>query len=381
MITLLGFDLELLARFVNGWITVFCGLFLLNVYIKWKRKNHFHFLWGLGFILYGTQILLRTKIYSLTDLPVFSLFFVSIIFWFAGVGFALGMLKKFLAIVIIVTMIVSVLILNVKDLLVLAFIPGFMLIGGIFLLRIKCGKIMNTLFLGWILLLIVNIPFVFGLLPQYLIDFLAASAKLIILYGATNPMFAMVGLQMEEFLRRRSEATPIERSHIALVKCVGDSRLKELSWIKQTVSESSKKGIKTILVILYDLISPLELRDLGILDDENVYLVRVLRDVKEETSFRRLMTIKDDLTSLGFLLSNIIKYSQESSVNCNVIFYSLSWLIHSHDWRSVFMLVTHKAPDIKSSPIHLHIFYHPETHEDSHTISLFEKIAEEIIPL
>ena len=376
------FDLTLLARLVNGFVTVLCGLFLFNTYVKWKCRNHFHLLWGLGFIVYGAEILLRVVTrYSWMNPFIFLMLFISIIFFFCGIGLAMEMFKKFLVTIVATVVIVSFLILNFENTDFLFFVPGLIFIGGVFLLRKRYGKIINVLFLGWILLFITNIPLVFSLTSQYYVDSLAVCAKLIIVYGAANPMFAMVGMRMEEFLKRTERSPPLERSHIRLVKCMGDSRLKELSWIKQTVLEGSKKGIKTILVILYDLISPSELKDLELLNHEDVYLVRVLRDVKEETTFGKLMTIKDDLTSLGFLLSSIIKYSQENSVNCNVIFYSLSWLIHSHDWRSVYMLVTHKTPDIKNSPVHLHIFYHPETHKDDYAISLFEKMAEEIITL
>jgi len=379
-LTIVMLDLLLLARLLNVFVTVICGLFLFKVYLDWKCKNHFHLLWGLGFVFYGVQIFLRLKL-PLLDIFVVILFFSSLLLWFCGIGLAMQMLRRFLIVMTIAILVTAIYTLSFRGGLIIGVIPYSMVIAGVILLRRKYGKVLNLLLLGWILLLTTNILFGLVLLPEYFIDFFAVISKLVIVYGATSPMFPAVGMRVEEFLRKSSEKPVVERTHIALVKCTGSSRLKELSWIKQSVLENSKKGIKTILIILYDLISPLELKDLGLLDHEDVYIVRVLRDVRQETDLKKLTTIRDDLTSLGVLFSKIVKYARENSVNCNIILYSLSWLIRSHGWRSVYMLTTQKIPDLKNSPVCLQAFCYPDIHKNKTALSLFERMAEETIIL
>lgn len=385
-------DFSGLATLTNGYVALTCGVYLLHIYTRWGRRNYFHLFWALGFILYGVGVLFRFS-FQVTSLLLGMLFTVSLTMFFIGTGFLFPKLKEVFLIVATITFLVLLAAYSgFSDLLfVVAPIPYMLVASGIILLMKNYGKFFYSFFFGWIFLSIVDLAAFSGFLSWLYADILSILAKVLILYGAVNPMFAMVGVEMQRLLWRTSQAPPVKRSHFTLIKCSKTSHLREISWIKQTVTDNTKKGIKTFLLILYDLISLPELEDLEFLAHEDVHVVRVLREtekakLKEEHDIKifnkeRFSVIKDDLTSLGLLISRIVRYSREKNVDCNILVYSLSWLIHTHGWRNIYLLLTYKIPEIKNSQVYLHAFYYPEIHENGVHRSTFEKLAEEIVTI
>jgi len=385
-------DFSGIATLTNSYVTLTCGVYLLHVYAMHGRRNFFHLLWALGFLLYGAEILLNLWLPT-THIARITLFILSMIGWFVGVGFLLPKLRKSFIVIAILTLLLFLIVSFgfEKYPLTLALTPYIMVTVGIILLMKRYGKFLYSLFLGWVFLLAVNLLFLIGFLSPYQADLLAIPAKIIILYGAVNPAFAMVDIEMQRWLLKTSQTPPAQHSHFTLVKCIRTSHLRELSWIKQKVTDNSKRGIKTFLLILYDLISLDELKGLDLLNHKDIHIVRVLRETEkpkygeeygvnvfdEESS----SLINDDLTSLGFLISRIVKYGREKKIECNIILYSLSWLIHTHGWRNVYLLLTYKMPEIKNSQTYLHAFYYPETHEERTVLKTFEKLAEQIMTI
>lgn len=261
--------------------------------------------------------------------------------------------------------------------------------SGIILLAKIHGPPPASLLLGWSMIVASHILESFNLASIETLSITSATGKILFLYGVTNPMFAMVGVEMPKLLRTGLDLSLIAPSHVSLVKCVGISHLREISWIKQFTADNSKAGIKTILVILYDL-SPSELKEMRMVEDKNIHVVRVLPEAEkeditsEEYGFldeRSVSIIRDDLASLGLLLSSIVNYSRDKLIPCNILIYSLSWLIHTYGWRSVYTLLTRKMSDIKNSRTHVYILIYPEVHEDKTILSTFEKLAEEVITI
>ena len=91
------------------------------------------------------------------------------------------------------------------------------------------------------------------------------------------------------------------------------------------------------------------------------------------------MSINDDLNQLDLLLSDVIKFSVERKVPCDIILYSFSHLIHTHGARRIYSFITTKIPLIKASQVILTFFYYPNSHEKESDIVIFEKLADSII--
>ncbi|RLI00501.1 hypothetical protein DRO30_05615 [Candidatus Bathyarchaeota archaeon] len=389
---------SILAIIFDGYVALAGGIYLLHRYRGWGRKSYFHLLLSLGFILYSLGIFSRFWFPSFTSYQFFTLIYLALFSWATGFLFmVVGRFKISLAVVFSLIFLASLALYLLYFLGILNSVLGvltpylmvaLLATGGMILLIRIHHFLPTSLLTGWSMLVASNILEFFNLASVEFLSMTSATAKILFLYGAANPMFAMVGVEMSKLLRTGLNVSLITRSHVSLVKCVNTSHLRELSWIKQFTTDNSKAGIKTILVILYDIISPSELKEMRMLEDKSVHVVRVLPEAEkedvtsEEYSFldeKDFSIIRDDLASLGLLLSSIVNYSRDKLIPCNIVIYSLSWLIHTHGWRSVYTLLTRKMPDIKNSQVHVYMFFYPEVHEDKTILSTFEKLAEEVI--
>jgi hypothetical protein len=169
--------------------------------------------------------------------------------------------------------------------------------------------------------------------------------------------------------------------HCTLVNSNSSHRSQELDWIRRKAIENSRLGIRMILVALYDLITSSDLESNGLKDDD-LYLVRMLPrgDQPIQTVGDSVATMSDDLAQLEILISEIIDYSIERGIRCDIVLYSISWAIHTHGWRRVYSLLTSKIPELKTSNVHLYCFYYPQTHERTE-VSKFEKIADRVLTI
>jgi hypothetical protein len=118
-----------------------------------------------------------------------------------------------------------------------------------------------------------------------------------------------------------------------------------------------------------------------LLNNGNVNVVRVLREVKERTEKTNPVTVKDDLTSLGLLISSVIKQNEKEKVPQTIIVYPLSWLILTHSWKNMYLLLSSKISELKESQTHLLAFYYPKVHNDETISYTLEKMAEQIISI
>jgi len=160
------------------------------------------------------------------------------------------------------------------------------------------------------------------------------------------------------------------------------SKVDEMNWIRKMVQENTKQGISTVLITLYDLISPSELSKNWI-TEKNVYLIRMLpRGGGAIKAFEaKNMAINDDVAQLEIMISDIIQYCGERKISCQIILYTLTWLIHTHGWRRIYSLLASIMSNLKNGPVQLCCFYYPETHEDKSEIARFEKLSDRIIEI
>lgn len=379
---------ETFSSLLNGFVTIICGTVLFHLFYKQNFESYFHFFWFLGFILYGLEILLGAGIPLMISLPVvLFLFAFSLIFWIIGLALILKekISKKFLITASLFGVLLTIsLVLNhqgLTSLLILTFLVLITLILGILFARLKYGKIMDPLLFGWVMIGAINILYGIRVLPPFYADIFAFIAKVVIICGILNPNFQFVGTSAD-FLLKRGNLTLSQPSntHFTLIRCEKISRLKELNWIKRIVTKSLTKNFEVTLIIIYDSISTQELKDLKLFSNsENIKVVRVLREIKEKTNDS--LKVKDDLTSIGLLISKIIEKSREEKRHQVMVIYPLSWLILTHGWKSIYLLLLNKISELKESKTHLITFYYPKTHNDKTIPHILEKMAEQVMSI
>ena len=234
---------------------------------------------------------------------------------------------------------------------------------------------------GWSTLFLANLGFLLNKIDPGFVDMISILSKCIIYLGMIQPRFSFIVDDLRVFLLGGFPTEYINKvmGSFNLVNIKNTNREREIIWINDKVEKNSDIGVRTILVTLYDLITYTNLAYFE--ENENLYIVRVLPGTRSfpNTFEERIMSINDDLNQLDLLLSDVIKFSTERKVPCDIILYSFSHLIHTHGARRIYSFITTKIPLIKASHVTLTFFYYPSSHEKESDIVIFEKLADSII--
>ena len=382
-------SLRIIMRFLNGIVTVGFFPFLLRLYLK--NRKRFYLLWGVGFLLYGVNIIMRAVIDCITvhePTPVHWIIYVVYTSGFVcliiGTGDLIGRGKTafFSSLLMLLVPLVLYFVSSPEMLAWFLILSPFLLISMyLFYIRRKYGASLDLFVAGWLFLFIVNIAVPLETMNPIYVDLFAIIGKTLIFRGMISPRFSFMAEDLKRFLISGALEVYPEGvvEHCTLVNSGSGQRAQELDWIRQKVAENSRLGIRTILVSFYDLVTSSELVSGG-LDEEDLYLVRMLPrgDRADQVIGDSVATMDDDLAQLEILISEIIGFSKERGISCDIVLYTLSWAVHTHGWRSVYSLLTSKMPDLKTSNVQIYCFYYPETHERAEA-SKFEKIADRLL--
>jgi hypothetical protein len=381
-------DLEIPVRFLNGLVTIVMFYHLFRIYKKTQKR--FYLLWGVGFLLYGINILLR-----LGAPPSFAQWFSAFLLlagFISIIGGIADLVNKLGLIYIVLLLPISLLVLLLTQDPYTLFIERagwvitvlpYLIICVLFLvIRVNYSASIDLLLIGWAILLLVNVAFAFNAMEIYYVEIMAIFAKAVILIGMTKPSFSLLVDDLKQFLISGSPKEYVSGVHgsISLVQTNG-SRSNVLDWIEERAIENTDKGIRTILVSTYDMISPNEIQARNLTD--KIYFVRMItggrliKNIFEENQ----MTIDDDLNILDILFSDIINYSNDRLLNCDIILYSLSSLIHTHGEKRVYSFILSMITPIKASYVRLYSLFNPATHDDKASIKRFEDIFDNVISL
>ncbi|MCK4582786.1 hypothetical protein KAU18_05670 [Candidatus Bathyarchaeota archaeon] len=264
---------------------------------------------------------------------------------------------------------------------IVALAPYLFMVLSLIVIDWKFGVEVKLQIAGWLNLFFVNLGFITGLVDPGFTDLTSIMAKIVIYLGMTQPKFSfladdlrlfLIGGVPEEYANRvEGKFTMISQSNTV--------KEKDIQWIKERLLNNSKKGIRTLLITMYDLITPDDIYDKDTTDE--LYFVRVLLGNRSilRTFEDRIMSINDDLNQIDILFSDVISYSKERTIPCEIILYTLSHLIHTHGWRRVYSFITSKNPVIKSSQVQFTCFYDSRSHEDRSEIIKFENLADSVV--
>lgn len=259
--------------------------------------------------------------------------------------------------------------------------PYFLTSASLYFIKRRYPVSLDVFILGWLALFGVNIAIPLNLIGPEYIELLAIVAKLIIFVGMISPKFSLLEADIKHFLISGfSKEYPGDGGgHLTLVDPGDKMRSEEIGWIRDKIRENSGKGVRTILISLYDLISPADLA--SEMRGENLYIVRMKLGGNQDVQVfsENVTTINDDWSQFNFFLTDVIAYSAERNLRCDIILYSLSWIIHNHGWKQVYSQFLPMVSKLKGSQVDLYCFYYPRTHGNRAEIAVFEKLADRII--
>lgn len=381
-------EIGLIFRLINGLVTLYLVLILYKIYENSRKR--FYLYWSLGYLAYGLNILVRLFLpegFDITPLgiAVFILAYTGFTFMLVGIDELIKRPRMLLLISFFFPAglaFVAVLGLTSGYLVVFtALIPYFLIAVSLLAIQVSTGLNLRLLTFGWILLLLINVVYIMELVDPGFIDLFSTFGKIVIFGGMTQPQFSYLDEDLKLFFIKGFQREYVDSSldgKIILLN-LKKSKTEEINWIRDRVKSNSRKGIRTILFTYYDMISPKAIITEETKDD--LFVIRVLPGKnKSRTAFEeQLISIEDDVNQIDLFFSDIIEYSNERRIPCEIILYSLSFLIHTHGWKRVYTFMTSKNAALKTSQVQLLAFYSPETHESQSDILKFESLADQII--
>lgn len=384
----MSLELNIVFRVFNCVVTLAIATLLLRIYRRNYRR--FYLYWGVGYVFYGVNIFLR--LFTPTEFDVstlgvtaFLLMMLGFAFIVAGVGELVNQTRTLLVSTLSLLLLPLIQIILGREWVSLAFLvvlTPYLFMGlSLMVLNWKYGVDVQLQIAGWFNLFFVNLGFITKLVDPGFTDLTSTVAKVVIFMGMTQPRFSFLEDDLKQFLMG---GIPVEyaisvEGNLSMVNQANISREKDRQWIKEKIISNSRKGIRTILLSIYDLITPKEIFEQN--TEENLYFVRVLSGSRSSlnTFEEKIMSINDDLNQLDILFTDVINYSNEKKIPCEIILYTLSHLIHTHGWRRVYSFMTSKNPVLKSSQVQLTCFYDKKSHEVESDIIKFERLADSVM--
>ena len=380
--------LNSIFRLFNGVVTIAIASLLFSIFRKTNKR--FYLYWGVGYALYGVNIVIRmispTELgYSFPGLIAFLLLMLGFAMMVAGIGELVDRTRTFLASSLTILLFPFIQFMLGREwvplVMILGLAPYLFMVLSLIVIDWKFGVKVRLLIAGWLNLFFINLGFITEIVDPGFTDLTSIVAKIVIYLGMTQPKFSFLADDLRTFLMGGvpQEYTNQVEGKLTMLNQSNTGKGKDVQWIRERLLNNSKKGIRTLLISMYDLITPEDIYNKDTVDE--LYFVRVLPGNRSilRTFEDRIMSINDDLNQIDILFSDVISYSKEMTIPCEIIFYTLSHLIHTHGWRRVYSFITSKNPVIKSSQVQFTCFYESRSHKDQSEIIKFETLADSVV--
>lgn len=345
--------------------------------------------WGIAFVFYALNIFLRLNIDEVVVnnfvILAFVFYLIGYFMFFAGIGILIDRLYVLLLSGLSFPVITLILFLFYDSKFlstVISILPYLIISLTLLIINRRYSVDLNLLSVGWLMLFLINMGWVFNLITSLYVEITAIYSKIIIFFGMREPEFSLLVDNLKKFLiQGLAEVNDTgELDDLVMIRNQGStSRVKqrEVEWIKDTIEDYLPGGIRTILISVYNVLSVNDLRSVGV-EEEDLYFVKMVSGGSSRAKVfdDYSMQIQDDLDDLIMLLSDIFSFSSDRNISCSIILFNLSNLIHTHGWKRVYSLIISTLPKLRSSKVNLTCFYYPETHEKLSNIHKFEKLAD-----
>ena len=148
-----------------------------------------------------------------------------------------------------------------------------------------------------------------------------------------------------------------------------------IKWIRNKIEENVKRGVKTSLLVLQNIIPHAVLRPIYWSKPELIHIFIISENpfVSEEFT-----TIRYGLTELGAIITEITESYGKDERGGEIILADLSILINTFGSKEVYKLILNKLGMLRANGTNLIAIMHPKTHDQKIT-ALFKSIADNII--
>ena len=383
----MNIDANFIFLIVNSISTLMCGgVILYFIYIKKLERHLFYYLFGIGFLIYGTQFWGRILFSSLSTINIVSWIFSYFLF---SVGLWCLCKRKSLLMVIIICFTVPFFLLIPYSINMItyntcqklgALLACAPVISLLIYQRTLFGKIADKFVIGWFLLLLANF-ILFG--AGWIADIFAVFSKFILLLGIMDYDFIILTQRIREEIFSRPLPTETGYQEEGGLNLVIPSSSyppsEKIAWIERLVLEGIKKGVSTHVFSFQDLISHRDLRKIKWINPEGVFVF--LFSASAEKAKKEFTVLPMGITEIGATLSEIVKKALKEEEACIVIITNLSLLIHSFGVHSVYNMFLSKMGSLREGQVDVLAFFYPETHSDKSVVHLFTNIADKVIKL
>jgi len=381
---------ELVLKAINVLIALCFIPYLFMVYRRTDRS--FYLFWGIGFSLFGFRLVLRILsefYYFNAFLPFSPLLFI---IYMIGLVFIIAGLGKLVSELIPTTIIVSVLPLTVVLVYVFLGAEEVLLMSNIGLYSFICiilpylnrkyNLSLNYLMMGLATISVANVVDQFQLLNSIFGEGINIAGRVFLFLGILQPKFKFLAYDISGFMSAQEIVkvnSEYESSVLVMLESDPECRRAEITFFTDKLKENISRGIRTILIVLYDLITFDDLAKFGV-EKQDLHLVRMLtryNAVESQSVFQENESvIKDDLEDLDIILSEIIERAGEEGISCEVFLYNLSALINRHGGKRMYSFVTSKIHQLKTKGVSLYAYIHPETHKHKSETAIFKSLAD-----
>lgn len=375
---------DLIFLILNGAFTILCGL-IVTYYIFTKKfsKCWFYPLWSIGFFIYGTEIFLRAGGFPIEISE--GLLFVAFLFFVSGI-WIMSKGRQFLltiagsvSFLVLFGLLYALKIYPFSALEFVGYTVIFLFVGlAILQHRLIFGRSAERLAIGWVLLYFTNIL----LTGQgWVIDVFAILSKLIILLGIMDYDFIVIADKIQEKRLPPPEAGYAREGGLKLLLSSENSSAnqREGNWLRKKVVENVKESSDAIIFVFQDVLPYKELRAIKWVSPEKISIYLFSSSAQKVKSEFTILPM--GLAQIGAALSQVTKHHQTPEKGVTVVFFHLSLLIHLYGAEAVYAMFLNKMGYLRENGITLYALFYPSMHSDQTIVSLFSRLADEIIKL
>ena len=354
-----------------------------------EKKRRFYLDWIIAFFFYGLSNLINIymRIISTENPVTITLLALSTYIAFTALMLGIGELtnkkRLYLIISLSVPLFTGVLYLTgapVYMFTVSFLLPYILTAGALILISLKYRVNLNTLILGWIIILLSNVGIAMHILTITTAPLVALIGKLFAYYWMTRPYFSEFANDIETLLGEQPvESAPLGERYINMIESRTD--VDTLGWILEKVENLESRGFLSLIFITSN---GEEIPDTSRLEsNKNVYLFKVTEGYRKKgTVFsQHVMEISNDVSEINVLIYDLLEYIRLHDLSVQLFFYDISFFIKRNGWRRVYSQMISLIPQFKSADLHVNFIYDRDTLEDSYIIEIFRHLADKIIKI
>lgn len=374
---------------LNALIPLLFSGHLYKLYSKYRKRNYIY--WSTGFLFfsvsnififledaYGASIPILYTASTVTSMLSFS----SIII---GIGHFIHKTRVFFilsAVVPTLTLVLNLLEYQTNMVENITALVYLLLTLYIYWMRIKFELGLEIVDLGWVIILVANLGYIFGEMSLLMTYAFSIIGKIIVFLWMSRPRFVAFTEEIENFLVSGDPDPEIIESGISIIESSSHYE-EDLQWMIRRFNDDALKDVRKILIMTPEICNSEELINSSLKDTPNLYIVQISNTFQPQKPafFEKVVSISNDLNILNALLSEIITFVNEKSITTCIMINNFSTLVHVHGWRSIYSMLISNIPKLKQSNIATYLVTSPLTHENQHEVMQIRQFGDKIIPL